>query len=170
MASVTPSPSSGGKKSLDAEINLVPFIDLLSMCICFLLMTAVWVEMGSIEMKQALGTSANETTSQSYDVVVKFTDKVSTVEIHRGGSLVQTFPISGTALNDKLISLTNVVSVMMNTVSQSTGGGNTAALPDVTGRVFPDASLSYADLISIMDVLRTNGLSRLGIVPVKAAL
>ena len=33
----------GGRKPLDAQLNLVPFIDLLSCCISFLLITAVWV-------------------------------------------------------------------------------------------------------------------------------
>ncbi len=32
----------GGKKSANAELNLVPYIDLLSTLICFLLITAVW--------------------------------------------------------------------------------------------------------------------------------
>ena len=32
----------GGKRSLDTAINLVPFIDLLSAIISFLIMTAVW--------------------------------------------------------------------------------------------------------------------------------
>lgn len=36
----------GGRRSLDAAINLVPFIDLLSCCISFLLITAVWVNLG----------------------------------------------------------------------------------------------------------------------------
>ena len=40
----------GGRKSLDAAINLVPFIDLLSCCISFLLITAVWVNLGRIEV------------------------------------------------------------------------------------------------------------------------
>ena len=34
----------GGKKSVNVELNLVPFIDLLSTLICFLLITAVWQE------------------------------------------------------------------------------------------------------------------------------
>ncbi|MBK8480343.1 MAG: biopolymer transporter ExbD [Proteobacteria bacterium] len=42
----------GGKKSLDAELNLVPFIDLLVCCICFLLITAAWSAMSSIEVNQ----------------------------------------------------------------------------------------------------------------------
>lgn len=32
----------GGRKALDAALTLVPFIDLLSCCLAFLLMTAVW--------------------------------------------------------------------------------------------------------------------------------
>ena len=42
----------GGKKSLDAELNLIPFIDLLIVNICFLLITAVWTQMSRIEVSQ----------------------------------------------------------------------------------------------------------------------
>lgn len=42
----------GGKKPLDAELNLVPFIDLLVCCICFLLITAVWTQMARIKVSQ----------------------------------------------------------------------------------------------------------------------
>jgi len=38
----------GGKRSVDAELNLIPFIDLLSVCILFLLMTAVWVQIAKM--------------------------------------------------------------------------------------------------------------------------
>lgn len=38
----------GGRKSLDAAINLVPFIDLLSCCLSFLLITAVWSQLASV--------------------------------------------------------------------------------------------------------------------------
>jgi biopolymer transport protein TolR len=41
----------GGKRPMDAEINLVPFIDLLSCCICFLLITAVWTHVAKIDTK-----------------------------------------------------------------------------------------------------------------------
>ncbi len=43
------------KKHLDFEINLIPCIDLLSVCICFLLLTAVWLNIGSMNVKQAVG-------------------------------------------------------------------------------------------------------------------
>jgi biopolymer transport protein ExbD len=43
--------SQGGgarKKPLDAELNLIPFIDLLICCVCFLLITAVWTQLAQI--------------------------------------------------------------------------------------------------------------------------
>jgi len=52
----------GGKKSLNADLNLVPFIDLLVCCICFLLITAVWSQMARIEVNQrGPGTTGKKT-------------------------------------------------------------------------------------------------------------
>ncbi len=42
----------GGKKPVDFEINLIPCIDLFSVLIAFLLMTAVWTEIAKIDVKQ----------------------------------------------------------------------------------------------------------------------
>ncbi|NMB76343.1 MAG: biopolymer transporter ExbD [Myxococcales bacterium] len=54
MASVSaPGGRSGGKKNLNVEFNLVPFIDMLSCLICFLLMAAVWVQIGKISVTQS---------------------------------------------------------------------------------------------------------------------
>src|SRR6476469_6740357 len=38
----------GGRKSLDSEVNMIPFIDLLMVTISFLLITAVWSHMARI--------------------------------------------------------------------------------------------------------------------------
>ena len=48
-----------GKKKLDAVINVVPAIDLLSCCISFLLYTAVWTQISRLQVQQ-LGTGAPE--------------------------------------------------------------------------------------------------------------
>src|SRR4051794_9502595 len=48
MASAGPSP--GGRRSFDTEINLVPFIDLLSCCIAFLMIVAAWVQIARIDV------------------------------------------------------------------------------------------------------------------------
>src|SRR5688572_4857794 len=47
-----PAPTKAGKKPLDAAINLVPFIDLLSCCISFLLITAVWTQLARMNVTQ----------------------------------------------------------------------------------------------------------------------
>ncbi|HUU00389.1 MAG TPA: biopolymer transporter ExbD [Myxococcota bacterium] len=45
--------SGSGKKALNVDLNLVPFIDLLTCLICFLLMAAVWVQIGKISVTQS---------------------------------------------------------------------------------------------------------------------
>ncbi|MDH5491460.1 MAG: biopolymer transporter ExbD [Myxococcales bacterium] len=42
----------GGKKNVDQEIPLVPFIDLLLCCVMFLLVTAVWNQLARISANQ----------------------------------------------------------------------------------------------------------------------
>lgn len=42
----------GGKKSLNADLNLVPYIDLLTCMVSFLLITAVWSQMARLEARQ----------------------------------------------------------------------------------------------------------------------
>lgn len=45
----------GGKKSLDATINLVPYIDMLMTIMTFLMMTAVWTQIAMLEVQNASG-------------------------------------------------------------------------------------------------------------------
>src|SRR6266540_4281564 len=42
----------GGKKPLDADLNLVPYIDLLTCMVAFLLITAVWTQLARLEVMQ----------------------------------------------------------------------------------------------------------------------
>jgi len=56
-----PAPSGGGgKKSVDFQLNLVPMIDLLSVLISFLLMSAVWTQIARIEVKQSPNLPSDE--------------------------------------------------------------------------------------------------------------
>lgn len=51
----------GGKKNLDSEIPLVPFIDLLLCCVMFLLVTAVWNRLARLDANQQVpGQQATE--------------------------------------------------------------------------------------------------------------
>ena len=59
-AVAAPGGRSTGKKKLNTELNLVPFIDLLTCLICFLLMTAVWVQLGKISVTPSGGPSPEQ--------------------------------------------------------------------------------------------------------------
>jgi biopolymer transport protein ExbD len=48
VASVDTSNGKGGRQSLNVDLNLVPFIDLLSCLVLFLLVTAVWRQISVI--------------------------------------------------------------------------------------------------------------------------
>ncbi len=47
-------PEGKGKRGIDFDINVVPFIDLLSCLVSFLLITAVWTHMAQIDTTQKL--------------------------------------------------------------------------------------------------------------------
>lgn len=55
--------SAGGRRSVNVELNLVPFIDLLTCLICFLLMTAVWQQIGKISIVQSGRSASTEAPS-----------------------------------------------------------------------------------------------------------
>lgn len=48
MAGVSTDQGGKGKRSVDQEVNMVPFIDLLLVTISFLLVTAVWTSMARL--------------------------------------------------------------------------------------------------------------------------
>src|SRR5256885_14082332 len=79
MGGAAPTPSGkSGKKPLDAQINLVPFIDLLSCCISFLLITAVWTQLARMDVTQkgqgAAGASDEKPPEQTVSLTL-FIDK-----------------------------------------------------------------------------------------------
>jgi len=52
----------GGKKPLNADLNLVPYIDLLTCMVAFLLITAVWSQLARLEAHQKGQGQAGEET------------------------------------------------------------------------------------------------------------
>lgn len=77
-----------GKKSVNADLNLVPYIDLLTCMVAFLLITAVWTQLARLEVQQKAQSAAGETApseiktkiivtvdSEGYNVVENETSK-----------------------------------------------------------------------------------------------
>ncbi|MBY0315208.1 MAG: biopolymer transporter ExbD [Bdellovibrionales bacterium] len=73
------STQNGKSKSLDFELNLVPFIDMLSACLCFLLLTAIWTYVGTMNTQQAVG--AESTAGKNPPSVVVQLDPDNSVEL-----------------------------------------------------------------------------------------
>jgi biopolymer transport protein TolR len=46
--------SGGGRKNTNVDVNLVPFIDLMSVLITFLLITAVWSQVSMIQLGSSI--------------------------------------------------------------------------------------------------------------------
>lgn len=71
----------GGKKPLDTAINLVPFIDLMAVTISFLILTAVWTQIGKLQVSQAGGPSAEEPPPEQVTKTVQLTLTITPEEL-----------------------------------------------------------------------------------------
>jgi len=67
----------GGKKSVNADLNLVPYIDLLTCMVSFLLITAVWSQLARLEAHQKGQGQAGEDTppEKQFKLVVVVNDE-----------------------------------------------------------------------------------------------
>jgi biopolymer transport protein ExbD len=71
MAQIAVGGGGGGKKSVDAEIPLIPFIDLLLCCVMFLLVSAVWNQLAAIEANQQIpGDTADSVAVDDIEMVI----------------------------------------------------------------------------------------------------
>ena len=78
--------SSGGGRKTNFEPNLVPFIDLMSVLITFLLITAVWTQVSMIQIGSSLYGKKSET--QPPPAVQEEQDVVLKLEIRMNGYLL----------------------------------------------------------------------------------
>jgi biopolymer transport protein TolR len=156
--------SSGRSKSLDAEINLVPFIDLLSMCICFLLMTAVWIQIAAIEVKQSHGNQA-KTTQALYDLDLRFVGPTAVeVKLQKENKILKKDAFQAASLSDLVASLeTTLKGWPIQAPSENSLKSSLISAAMVT----PAIGVPYGNMIAVVDALRRQGIVNLGIVPVR---
>ena len=146
------------KKHLDFELNLVPFIDLLSVCICFLLITAVWLNVGSLNVKQAVGgQSAAETEKKPLMVVVLEATGDVSLEVQESKYVpanLRKFHIGATAGKIN----TEEIEKILNELKK--------VEPELrTALIQPKAQTVYEDIVGLMDQFRKAGMIDLGVVP-----
>lgn len=151
----------GKKKDLNAELNLTPFIDLLSSCVCFLLITAVWIEVGKVEIKQSSGTEAQESKQKSYDLDVVFTNPTSmSLNLKQAGKRVKTFAVKADSFEATMLEMKNVVK---NNILVF----NNKPIEIATATITPRSDVDYGNLISTLDVLRENNIINIGVLTAK---
>jgi len=149
---------SKNKKHLDFELNLVPFIDLLSVCICFLLITAVWLNVGSMNVKQAVGGQSAEETQKSALVWAEVSENGDVLlDVKQAQRLPAQFKkmklagIAGQLNADQLASALKQIKSFE---------------PELrTALIQPKAQTQYETIIELMDQLKKSGLADLGISP-----
>ncbi len=148
------------KKSMNTEIDLVAFISLLSVCICFLLLTTVWVQIASMNVKQAIGGQAAEGLKPKPEMWVLFEPE--------GGLKIQ--------LRN---SPKKILSVYKNReIKGREGRPDYERLSDyltkLTGDfdqlsmalIRPSKVTRFEDIIRLMDVFRQSGIEDLGVTPI----
>ena len=84
MGGVAMSSSKGGRKSLDAALNLVPFIDLLSCCLAFLLITAVWVNLSQVPVRHGSSAPGGDTPPPTVTLTLSITPDAYVLERSTG--------------------------------------------------------------------------------------
>jgi biopolymer transport protein ExbD len=144
------------KKELDFEINILPILDILSVLICFLLLTAVWVQVGALSTQQAVG---DNTISQQANPPSLW------IGINKSGTL--------------RFSLRDVPATTgaETTLSGNRDGVNWQALhakiqalktqfPTLkTVVIRPEATANYGVVIQLMDQLKQNQMTDVGLSP-----
>lgn len=151
-------PNGKNKKELNFELNLIPVFDVLSACICFLLITAVWVQIGSMDVSQALG---GQSALEKENPPSVLTYMEASGEIHFA---LKDAPGAPIRLKDIRIKGQNG-QVVWNQVENYIQNLSKHMPKLQTALVMPSKQTRYEDMIQVMDQFRKNGLKDIGISP-----
>jgi biopolymer transport protein ExbD len=146
----------GGKKSLDTELNLVPFIDLLITNICFLLITAVWTQLARMDVSQKSSgaPASDEPPPEQVNVTVLVESDGYTLVA--GGDRLSISKVGDNYDNDKLAAQLRDVKTR---------------LPDKTDiKVAAEDGIRYELIIQAMDVCLTEKFPDIQLVDAAAAM
>lgn len=147
----------GGKKDLDVQLNLTPFIDLLSTCVCFLLITAVWIEIGTVEVKQSHGTEAAAEKKESFDLDLVFLSPSHlSLTLKKSGKSVQKVDVKADNFEGMIAQLGADIPSKILSYKNKT-------IDIAAATVTPRSTVDYGNLISTLDVLRRNQIINIGI-------
>ncbi len=146
-------PTNKAKRQLNFELNLIPFIDVLSACICFLLMTTVFLHVGTVDVEQAIGETSGSKQSS---------DKPAHIYLGDNGELQ--LMIDDASISKKIR-------------PNSSGGIDVAQFKHYLSKmnlephrnrpfiVVPSPKANYETVIQVVAALKGNALKQVGIAP-----
>jgi biopolymer transport protein ExbD len=145
----------GGKKSLDVSINLTPFIDLMAVTISFLIMTAVWTQIGRLQVSQAGGPAMEEEQQQEQTKTVQLTLYITPTELKLTADQTAFDPIPITRDGKQRMDLAKLTERIKELKTQ---------LPDQTAITLQtDDKVRYEDLVRIIDECIGSGLPQIAV-------
>ncbi len=147
-----PESGSGGKKTVDFQLNLVPFIDLLSVLISFLLMTSVWTQISKIEVKQTPNLPSDEPQEENPEekLNLRILIKESGYTITKKNAVVKEIEKKGDTFDSKTLDET-----LKNLAAEHPDNH------EVT--VTSEDKIPYQQLITVMDTCLTHGLEGISV-------
>ena len=142
------------KKNLNTEVDLVAFISLLSVCICFLLLTAIWIQIGSLNVKQAVGGQPASKTKKVPALWTKMQDD------GRVMLQLQDFPRTARRqIGHRVWVPANSEGEINFEDFQEKISNIKSLVPDLkTGLVLPRGNSRYENVIRLMDHMKQEGL------------
>lgn len=143
------------------DLNLVPFIDVLSTCICFLLMTAVMIQVGGFGLSQATGSNIDATTPPP---------SISVEIGARGDITLMLKDVPGQTSNgrDQIAGVAGRVDTQTLTSKITQLKQRYQMLSTVF--IMPSQSVKYDDIIKTMQIFRDQKISQVGLVPLKNSI
>lgn len=146
----------GGKRSLDVSVNLTPFIDLMAVTISFLIMTAVWTQIGRLQVSQAGGPATEEEQQQQEQTkTVQLTLYITPTELKLTADETAFDPIPIARDANQRLDLAKLTERIKELKTQ---------LPDQTAITLQtDDKVRYEDLVRIIDECMGSGLPQISV-------
>lgn len=146
--------SKGGRKALDAAINLVPFIDLMAVTISFLIMTAVWTQIGRLQVSSS-GTASSEEPDKELTVPLTLLITDRELKLTTGGSASEPMPLVRDAKGR----------LDLQKLKEKLGGMHNTLPAQQSITLKTEDSVKYDDLVRIIDECIGAGLPSVQVSP-----
>ncbi|MEZ4286791.1 MAG: biopolymer transporter ExbD [Polyangiales bacterium] len=153
----------GGKKPVDQEIPLIPFIDLLLCCVMFLLATAVWNQLAALNANQQVPGQAATEDAPPEDEKVKLI-----LQVRNAGYVLAS--TAGESIEIKKIGSSDQREYDVDELKKKLGEWKQAWEERDDLIIAPEDGVVYEDVVHAMDAASGAGFSKLSMSDAAAML